>query len=238
VNVLSTFFQNNSPDGPIPESLILREQTYTMLLIGILSLSFLLISLARNMNSKSLGTVVSIFFRDSESMEVRLKENMRIGSVSSVILLSNYFISFGLCNFIFFHRILLFDDSTSFWLSFGSSFVLFIVEIVGLLFVGLLSGESRRLHLALLNTLTISQFAGIFYTLIALFWIINTGADKLFLSLYLTIVALKAASRVLKSSATVLTNGVSWYYLILYLCTLEILPLFAICVYLLKNFLK
>jgi hypothetical protein len=108
----------------------------------------------------------------------------------------------------------------------------------GIVFAGLLSGETKRLQLVLLNVLTTSQFSGIFFTLIALFWIMNTGADKLFLSLYLAIVALKEITRVLKSSTSVLANGVSWYYLILYICTLEILPLFVICIYLLKNFMK
>jgi hypothetical protein len=238
VSVLSTFFQNNSPQVTIPEVLIVREQTYTMFLVAVLSLSFLLISVARNINSRSLGTVVSIFFRDSENMEIRLKENMRIGSLSSVILIFNYFISFSLCNFIFFHRILLFDDTSSLWLSFVVPFILFIIEMGGIVFAGLLSGETKRLQLVLLNVLTTSQFSGIFFTLIALFWIMNTGADKLFLSLYLAIVALKEITRVLKSSTSVLANGVSWYYLILYICTLEILPLFVICIYLLKNFMK
>ncbi len=238
MSVLSTFFQNNSPQVTIPEVLIVREQTYTMFLVAVLSLSFLLISVARNINSRSLGTVVSIFFRDSENMEIRLKENMRIGSLSSVILIFNYFISFSLCNFIFFHRILLFDDTSSLWLSFVVPFILFIIEMGGIVFAGLLSGETKRLQLVLLNVLTTSQFSGIFFTLIALFWIMNTGADKLFLSLYLAIVALKEITRVLKSSTSVLANGVSWYYLILYICTLEILPLFVICIYLLKNFMK
>jgi hypothetical protein len=171
-------------------------------------------------------------------MEAHMKENMRIGSVSSVVLLVNFFVSFALCNFIFFHRILLFDDTISLWLAFGTPLLLFLTETLGVLFVGVLSGELKRLNRVILNTFTISQFAGIFFTLISLFWIMNPGADKLFLSLYLAIVALKEIARLLKSSIAVLVSGVSWYYLILYFCTLEILPLFVVIIYVLKNFLK
>lgn len=235
---LTTFFQDEQLMRSVPDVLTPREETYTMFLIAILSLSFLLISLSRNMNSRSLGTVVEIFFRDSESLEVQLKENMRIGSFSSIVLISNFFISFSLCNFIFFHRILLFDDAVSMWLSFGIPVLLFLVESFGVLLVGLLSGETKKLTIVSLNTLTISQFAGVLFTLIALFWIMNPGADKLFLSLFLAIVGLKQISRLLKSSLSVLTAGISWYYLILYLCTLEILPLFIVSAYVLKNFLK
>ena len=235
---LTVFFQDEQLNRIIPEVLIPREETYTMFLIAILSLSFLLISLSRNVNSRSLGTVVEIFFRDSDTLEVQLKENMRIGSFSSIVLITNFFISFTLCNFIFFHRKLLFDDGVSLWLAFGVPVVLFVVETLGVLLAGVLSGETKRLNAVMLNTLTISQFAGVLFTLIALFWIMNPGADKLFLSLFLAIVALKELSRVLKSSLSVLSAGISWYYLILYLCTLEILPLFVVSIYVLKNFLK
>lgn len=235
---LTAFFQDEQLNRVVPEVLTPREETYTMFLIAILSLSFLLISLSRNVNSRSLGTVVEVFFRDSDTLEVQLKENMRIGSFSSIVLISNFFISFTLCNFIFFHRILLFDDGVSLWLAFGVPVLLFVVETLGVLLAGVLSGETKRLNAVLLNTLTISQFAGVLFTLIALFWIMNPGADKLFLSLFLAIVALKEISRVLKSSLSVLSAGISWYYLILYLCTLEILPLFVVTIYVLKNFLK
>ena len=235
---LTTFFQSTPANSTVPDVLIPREPTYALFLVAILSFSFLFISLARSVNSRSLGTVVSMFFRDSENMEIRLKENMRIESFSSIALLCSFFISFSLCNFLFFQRILLFDDGASLWLSFVATIILFSVENIGVLFVGLLSGESKKLNLVILNTLTISQFAGIFFTLIALFWIMNPAADKFFLGLYLTVVALKEIARMLKSSVIVLVRAVPWYYLILYLCTLEILPLFVVSVYLLKNFLK
>lgn len=235
---LIAFFRDEHYKGLVPEVLTPREETYTMFLIAILSLSFLLISLSRNVNSRSLGTVIEIFFRDSETMEVHLKENMRMGSFSSLVLIGNFFISFALCNFIFFHRILLFDDGISMWLAFLTPLILFITETFGVFIAGLLSGESKRLSIVILNTLTISQFAGILFTLIALFWIMNPGADKLFLSLFLAIVALREISRLLKSSISVLSGGIRWYYLILYLCTLEILPLFVVTVYVMKDFLK
>jgi hypothetical protein len=235
---LAAFFQSEHYIGVVPDVLTPREQTYTVFLISILSLSFLLVSLSRNMNSRSIGTVLELFFRDSETMEAHMKENMRIGSVSSVVLLVNFFVSFALCNFIFFHRILLFDDTISLWLAFGTPLLLFLTETLGVLLVGILSGELKRLNRVILNTFTISQFAGVFFTLISLFWIMNPGADKLFLSLYLAIVALKEIARLLKSSIAVLVSGVSWYYLILYFCTLEILPLFVVIIYVLKNFLK
>ena len=223
--------------GELPEVLPLREETYTMFLVAILSFSFLLISFSRSSNSRALQSVAEVFFRDSSSVEVYLKENMKIGSWSSITLIINYFISFSLCNFIFFHRILLVRDDLSMLLSFSIPIILFGLETLGLYLAGSLSGEMKRLHVPVLNTLTVSQFSGLLFSIIALFWIMNPNADKLFLSLYLALICLKSITRVLKNSTNVLSSGVRWYYLMLYFCTLEILPLFVGVYYVVKNFL-
>ena len=76
--------------GELPEVLPLREETYTMFLVAILSFSFLLISFSRSSNSKALQSVAEVFFRDSSSVEVYLKANMKIGSWSSITLIIKY----------------------------------------------------------------------------------------------------------------------------------------------------
>lgn len=224
--------------GSVPVALDPREQSYTMLLIGILSLSFLMISFSRNNNARSLITVVEVFFRESSTVEIQLKENMRIGSLSSIILLLNYLISFSLCNFIFFQRIILLDDTASMKLAFSIPFVFLSVETLGVLVVGLLSGEWKHISFTLLNTFNIAQFSGILFSVIGLFWIMSPSADKLFLSLFLAVISLKILSRLLKNSMAVLGNGIRWYYILLYLCTLEILPLFVISNFVLRSFIK
>jgi hypothetical protein len=128
-------------------------------------------------------------------------------------------------------------DDLSLLLSFLIPIILFGLETLGLYLAGSLSGEMKRLHVPVLNTLTVSQFSGLLFSIIALFWIMNPNADKLFLSLYLALICLKSITRVLKNSTNVLSSGVRWYYLMLYFCTLEILPLFVGVYYVVKNFL-
>jgi hypothetical protein len=89
-----------------------------------------------------------------------------------------------------------------------------------------------------LNTFNIAQFSGLLFSVIGLFWIMSPGADKLFLSLFLAVISLKVLSRLLKNSMAVLGNGVRWYYIMLYLCTLEILPLFVLSNFVLRSFMK
>jgi hypothetical protein len=221
----------------IPEHLNYRAQTYTLLMIGVLSLSFAMIAISRMSNNRSITTVMSVFFRNT-SVDQVLKENMRLNSLSSVLLIFNYFISFSLCTFIFFNRIILLDVLWSVIFATGVPFIWFILEILGLLSIGWLTGEQKRLEISIINTLTGSQFSGLVFSAIALFWIMNPDLNRLFLALFVAVICLKFFSRLLKNSIAILSTGVPWYYLILYFCTLEILPLFVAYYYVLKNFLE
>ena len=233
--LFSLFF--NGDVREVPEVLTLRTETYTMLLIGIVALSFIFIAFSRMNNSKSLQTVIGVFFK-GYSIDQELKENMRLNSVSSILLLFNYIVSFSLCVFIFLNRIVLFDVNWSFLLSFSIPLLIFIVETVGLLVVGWIIGEQKSVSSSVSITLTGYQFTGLLLSVLSLFWVMNPDFNILFLGIFISILCLKFFSRLLKNSAAVLSSGVSWYYLILYFCTLEILPLILVYYYGLKNFMK
>ena len=98
---VSQFHFFNHDIQEIPEVLTLRNETYTLTLIGILTLSFLFVSLSRLSNNRAIPTVLSVFLM-GESAEQELKENMRLRSFSSVLLIFNYFVGFTLCGFLFF----------------------------------------------------------------------------------------------------------------------------------------
>lgn len=221
----------------VPEYLDYRAQTYTLLLISVLSISFAVVAVSRLSNNRSIATVLSVFFKTS-SVDQILKENMRLTSFSSVLLIMNYFISFSLCIFIVFNRVILLEAFWSVVFAVSIPIVWFILEIVGLISIGWLTGESKRLEYPIIHTLTGSQFSGLIFTVVALFWIMNPEFNRLFLALFFAVSCLKFFTRLLKNSITVLSSGVPWYYLILYFCTLEILPLFVAYYYVLKNFLE
>lgn len=232
---ISEFFGSEMQE--IPEYLDYRAQTYTLLMIGVLSLSFAMIAVSRMSNNRSISTVMSVFFRNT-SVDQVLKENMRLNSLSSVLLILNYFISFSLCTFILFNRIILLEVVWSVLFAVAVPLIWFILEILGLLTIGWLTGEQKRVEISIINTLTGSQFSGLVLSVIALFWIMNPDLNRLFLALFIAVICLKFATRLLKNSIAVLSSGVPWYYLILYFCTLEILPLFVAYYYVLKNFLE
>lgn len=221
----------------IPETLILRTETYTILLIGIVALSFLIIALTRMSNGKAIQTVISVFFK-GPSIEQELKENMRLNSFGSILLILNFFISFSLCLFILLNRILLISGYWSAILAIGLPIMLFILETIGLYVIGWVSGEQKSLNSTISITLTGYQFAGLVFSVLSLFWIMNPEFNRIFLGLFISLVGLRYLTRLLKNSIAVLISGVSWYYIILYFCTLEILPLFVAYFYVTKNFMK
>lgn len=233
MNLITVFGGEN---GEIPNALTLRNETFIIILLSVLLISFLLVSLSRLNNNKSLKTVVTVFFKNA-SVEQELKENMNLSSLSSVLLILNYFVSFSLCSFLYLNHFLLLDNFLSTIIALLIPIALFLIETVGLILIAWLTGEQKQLFSALVVTLTGNQFVGVAYSLLALLWIMNPEYNKLFLSLFLSLFILKFFMRILKNSFTVLSNGVSWYYLILYFCTLEILPLFIIYFYVSKNFL-
>jgi len=232
--LLIQFF--NGEHGEVPQTLDLRAGSYTLLLIGILAGSFLLVALSRMANNKAIPTVLSGFFKTA-ALEQDLKENMRLQSFSSVLLIINYFVSFSLCLFILSKRILLIDQYSAIILSVSAPLALFFLETAGLFVTGIMTGELKKLNTSITITLTGNQFSGLILSLLSLVWIMNPEFNKFCLGVFIAIIGLNYFTRLLKNSIVVLLNGIPWYYLILYFCTLEILPLFVAYYYVLKNFL-
>jgi hypothetical protein len=105
---------------------------------------------------------------------------------------------------------------------------LLIYDMIGIVFVGLLTGEFKRLKSILLVTITTNQITGIVLFLLALFWTLNPQFGALFFKLSVSIFLIKVLFRIIKGIYIILNNGVSLYYIILYFCTLEILPLMVL----------
>ena len=228
------FFDGNY--GVVPEALELRARTFSLIMMAVLATSFLIVVLSRIRNNKAIPTVIAVFFKNT-TIEQYLKENMRLESISSILLILNYFLSFSLCLFIFFNRIVLLDGYWATVFSLILPIALFVLETIGLIAVGVLTGELKKLSGAIIATLTGNQFIGLALSLLSLIWIMNPEFNKVCFAIFVSIICLKYLTRLLKNSIAVLQNGVPWYYIILYFCTLEILPLFVAYYYVLKNFL-
>jgi len=203
----------------------------------LLFVSFLVLAFVRTSNNKAIISL-GVLFLTATDVDQRLKETMRLSSFSSIGLLLNYFLVSFVCNMLLFETIGLFSAVTNLWLSLLIPFSLFVIQFIPIYVFLLISGTNFPIISFSANTLIGLQLNGLIYTLIALIWILNPQWSFGLMMLFTVLLFLFAVARIIKNSYLVLTEGVAWYYIILYFCTLEILPLFVAFNYIRMNFLN
>ncbi|MDP4685123.1 MAG: DUF4271 domain-containing protein [Crocinitomicaceae bacterium] len=229
------FFDSSSVD--IPMTLTSKENGSHFYLGILLFVAFLVLAFVRTSNNKAIISL-GVLFLTATNVDQRLKETMRLSSFSSIGLLLNYFLVSFVCNMLLFESIGLFSAVTNLWLSLLIPVTLFVIQFIPIYVFLFISGTNFPIVSFSANTLIGLQLNGLIYTLIALVWILNPQWSFALMMLFTVLLFLFAVARIIKNSYLVLTEGVAWYYIILYFCTLEILPLFVAVNYIRMNFLN
>jgi hypothetical protein len=211
----------------IPSALQLRAENYTLYVLLFIIVSILLIALAKLSNSKTFRILLEVTTKGA-TIEQYLRENMRTGSLASIALLINYYSVIFVLFFLALKNIYQLDLTKTLLIASSVPIALLIYEMVGIIIIGTLTGEFKRIKSVLLVTVTTNQITGLVLFLIALFWTLNPQYGTLFFKLSVGIMFLKLLIRTIKGMYIILNNGVSLYYIILYFCTLEILPLMVL----------
>ena len=217
--------QNTS--NSIPSALNLRAENYTLYVLLFIIVSILLIAIAKLSNSKTFKILLEVNTKGA-TIEQYLRENMRTGSLASIALLINYYAVIFVLFFLTLKNGYHLNLSISLTISVIAPISLLIYDMIGIVFIGLITGEFKRLKSILLVTITTNQITGIVLFLLALFWTLNPQFGALFFKLSVSIFLIKVLFRIIKGIYIILNNGVSLYYIILYFCTLEILPLMVL----------
>lgn len=210
----------------IPEELLVRSQPITMIIgIGIF-LSFAIISVAKLVKS-DIYSVLMISFVKNKGLYNYIRESFSIQKVGSILLIFNYLISFGLL------LILMFDldvfsnkNHMLFVMLIPISF--FVVHFLNLYIIGWITGETELIKSPVIMKINGVQLLGLACSILVFLWSLNFLDYKLLIQITVWVFVIETVVRILRSLVYVLSQGVSWYYIIVYLCTLEILPLFII----------
>ena len=229
------FFDSSSVD--IPMTLTSKENGSHFYLGILLFVAFVVLAFVRTSNNKAIISL-GVLFLTATNVDQRLKETMRLSSFSSIGLLLNYFLVSFVCNMLLFESIGLFSAVTNLWLSLLIPVTLFVIQFIPIYVFLFISGTNFPIVSFSANALIGLQLNGLIYTLIALVWILNPQWSFVLMMLFTVLLFLFAVARIIKNSYLVLTEGVAWYYIILYFCTLEILPLFVAVNYIRMNFLN
>jgi hypothetical protein len=210
--------------GTIPDTLVPRAENRILYLAGLFAISFILIAFARISNYRAIGTVINAFF-SSGPIQQLLKENMRLGSLSSILLIFNYFISISICVYLMLNRTMGLTEYTSLIFAMVVPIGFTIFELLGMTITSFITGEVKTMEPAFQTSWIGVEFIGLPLSVLALIWIMNPHINTICFAVFCILIGARILQRITKSSILILNKGVAWYYIFLYLCTFEILPL-------------
>lgn len=227
------FFQTGF--AQVPDSLDVRSESATYLLGIITAMSFIFLALAVKSNEKIVRGLPRIFMISTQT-ENKLKETMRLGSFSSLLLILNFISTFGVCTYLMLDTFTEIPLMVQIGLALLIPVGLLIVQTAPVFLVRFLTGDNIPLISISGNTLTGYQLGSAILGIIATIWILNPEYSFIAFIGFCVIFGILQIARLLKNTYLLLSTGTPWYYLMLYLCSLEILPLFVAYYYVSTNF--
>lgn len=189
-----------------------------------LILSLLLIVLAKNANTRSFEVVFQLFFRPRK-IESRIRENWPVFGTASWFLALNFIITLAHSLFLLLQKQGITENVYLILISLTISFGFFFLAFLSMFLIGALTGLSKIYQVPMQLTWVLPQFVGLVFFLINLIWVLNPLFSDNLIYLFLLFFLLLNLQRILRSSFYLLNSQVEWYYILLYLCTLEIIPL-------------
>lgn len=202
--------------------LIERDTQLNSYLLLIILLCFAFVGIARVAQPDLINQTFVGFFKMKRLDSSGFEGNKLQPSMTALIIL-NYLISLGMGTFL----ILTKNNSVSSAISFSFLFMLTLTLLQAINFrvISLLSGEKSILDMMNAINKQVWSFGGFLLLILSLFWVLNQESQVHFERLYVLIVILLMIWRIVKGLRLAMQLRYKWYYLILYLCTLEILPL-------------
>lgn len=221
-------------DLDIPIALIEKPSNYNVILGSILFIAFCMVSFAR-MSKPLLFKNLFVSWTKTQNLSAYIKESMPLNKSGSLLLMLNYFISGSVLLFLKLQEFNL-EFAHLLLLSLLTPIVLFVLGLLGFMITGAITGEARVLREPLYMRIIGAEISGILFFIASVVWMLNVDMVQIVWQTTIFLFCAEYLIRILKSISVVYTNGVSWFYIILYLCTLEILPLFVVYYLVVRSF--
>ena len=191
------------------------------IILAILLFCVATIALSKFNNSDLFRSVTKNFFR-LKLLESNFNDKNRIGFAASFLLNINFILSLTICFFLAFTNFVSGNEALIYALCFSA--YLIIIQQISFRLVALLSGEHMVSEEIGVLTKQIWHMAGLLFLIIALIWALNQQSTLAVSRFYFIILLTLFAFRYIKGIFLCHKMGIKWYYLFLYLCTLEIMP--------------
>ena len=110
--------------------------------------------------------------------------------------------------------------------------VYFFMQQFFLVFVGGIIGRMKAIFHVIRNHNIVHQVLGLSLFPLILMWVLNDLNSSLFPWLFFVLILLFQMYKIFRGFVIAIRQNFEWYYIILYLCTLEILPILVLMRYL------
>lgn len=207
----------------IPSELTLRDHPITMF-IGIgLFVSFLLIAFAKLIKADVYKALL-VSLTKTTGLRAFTREAYPVNKVDSLLLIFNYLFATATILLILFG---LPGVQTEYRMELSLMIpgALLVWSVGSMMVAQLITGEKQIFVEPMIMKIVGAQFLGLLYFLLSLIWVLNSFDQNILIGIIIWSFIIESSVRLVKSISVVYLQGVSFYYIILYFCTLEILPL-------------
>ena len=203
--------------------LILRKSVFNLPELIVLFTGFLCIGVAR-LSSSNIIQITFGNFIDFKT-EIAFTDSIKTNPFGSFLLLVNFLVSFTLL-FLLSAKVYLNRELDQIFFAAGLTCVVALIFLTSSILIAFVTGDSSSMRFGQFLNVNFIHTIGFISFILSILWIFNPGSGSIFL--YISIISLGIAYlvRLLKILSVVLREKIPIYYLILYLCTLEILPIY------------
>jgi hypothetical protein len=206
----------------VPLHLSERVSSFSTLILLLLSFSFIVIAFSRLSSRVLFVNIMEAIYKNTRVSKI-VQINYPLSTLSSILLLLNYIISMSALLFLTIQIFQPINNQDILYMALIAAFLV-VFPLFSMFSVGVLVGNKNIFPESMINTVVFAHATGLIYSIILLIWTFNSQWSLIFVSIFLGIAVFFAFYRILRGFISAFKKGVSWYYIILYLCTLEILP--------------
>jgi hypothetical protein len=223
-------------NNEIPSSLSIRGGNLAFVALLMLAVSFFIVAFARLSSKQMVFGMIKAIYKNKQIDKI-IQDEYPLNNAASFFLVLNYIISASALLFLSIPSANKLDSKIIF-LMLPIPVLMVFLPWASLYFVGFISGEKNSVSESKTNTFIFAHFAGIIYSLMLLVWAFNIQWTNIFIQIFVWFTFVMWAYRFFRGFIFAFNKGISWYYIILYFCTLEILPFVLIYFALQDRFLE
>jgi hypothetical protein len=183
---------------------------------------------AKSIRSNAFAITFGLF-RSQLNFDSTIKESWNLLGLPSWLLNFNFILSLGLSLYLSTNGGLLNGFlSNAPLLAYPLAAAFFLLAFLSMTIVGSITGAKKVFQLPMQLAWILPQFVGLLLFAINLIWALNPEMASGLTKMVLILVGILSMQRFSRSARFLIGSKIEWYYILLYLCTLETMPLLLV----------